>query len=341
MLLNALRTNLNLTLPILMTRLLGITSNVIAMILIARLGATALSASAIIMGIFSFCVLLVMAFSFSLCALIAEACGRNNENGVGATFGASLALNTVLALPFMFIFYNIGYLLTYLHQPPQVVALVSQYFNGMLFGYLPMIWASIFEQFFIGIGKPRYIMYLSVLGLVVMPLFSDLLIFGKYGFPALGMLGAGLAISITSVFSLVFLLLIVTLKKWHIRYNLLSLLNGVNFSNVIKLFRLGWPVALQYAGEFLAYIFITIMLGWLGVVALAAQQIILQFTSVIVMIPTSVSQATAVLVGQAYGKNDLTQIKYQVNVSLVVVSCIMLSIACVYLLIPETHLFLL
>ena len=342
MLLSAIKENITLTLPILLTRLLGITSNLIAMILIAKLGAEALSASALIMGIFSVCVLLVMSFSFSICAIVAEACGSDNHARVGTIITSSIFLNTLLAIPFMIFFYHISSILIWLNQPPQVAHLVGLYFHGLLIGYLPMIWASILEQFFIGISRPRHIVYLSVIGLLVMPAISALFMFGKFGFPALGMLGAGYAMSVMSVISLLYLITLIVLKKWHQKYSLFAFEKKLDVVLIKKLYQLGWPIALQFAGEFLAYTFITIMMGWLGVIALAAQQVILQFTTVIVMIPTSVSQAIAVLVGQANGRRDAKRVNYHVNIALAIVSILMGSIALIYLLIPETliHIYL-
>lgn len=336
MLLNAIKNNLKISMPILLTRLLGIASNLIAMLLIARLGPDALSASALVMGIFSVCVLLVMAFSFSVCALVASANGQQKNEDVGNVMISSFIFNSILAIPFILLFYNITPLLLLLHQPTQVAILTGQYFHGMLFGYLPMIWASILEQFFVGIGKPRYIVYLSIIGVFVMPLFSFAFIFGYGGFPAMGMLGAGYAVSATSLFSFIFLMILIFGKQWHSKYHLMNL--KIMTANLMfkKLYQLGWPIALQFGGEFLAYTLITVMMGWLGVIALAAQQIILQFTSVVAMVPTSVSQATAMLVGQAKGRADDQQIKYQVNISLMVVTSLMFVIAMIYLIMPTT-----
>ncbi len=342
MLFNTIKDNLKLSMPILLTRMLGITSNLIAMILIARLGSAALSASALIMGIFSVCVLLVISFSFSVCALVAMACGAQKNEDVGKVMMSSVILNSILAIPFMILFYNITPILLWLHQPTQVAILTGQYFHGLVFGYLPMIWASILEQFFVGVGKPRYIVYLSIVGVVIMPLISSILIFGHWGFSPMGMLGAGYAVSATSFFSVIFLLVLIVMKKWHKQYHLFSLRTKLEFELFKKLYQLGWPIALQFGGEFLAYTLMTVMMGWVGVIALAAQQVLLQFTSVVVMIPTSVSQATAVLVGQANGRHDAKQINDQVNVSVIVVTILMLLIGMVYITIPATltHLYL-
>ena len=333
---NAIKENLKLTLPILLTRLLGVTSNLIAMILIAKLGPEALSASALVMSIFSVCVLLVMAFSFSVCALIAGAYSSQNTKKIGAIIVSSLFLNTLLAIPFMVFFNYITPLLIWLHQPPRVAHLVGEYFQGMLIGYLPLLWASILEQVFVGVRKPRYIVYLSLISLFVMPALSALFIFGKWGFPALGMLGAGYAVSVMSIISLLYLFGICTLKQWHLKYYLFRLQDKWDVACIKKLYQLGWPIALQFSGEFLAYTLITLMMGWLGVIALAAQQVILQFTVVSVMIPTSVSQATAVLVGQASGRKDDKLIKYHVNIALMIVSILMGLVAFLYIGIPKT-----
>lgn len=335
MLFGILKENVKLTLPILLTRLLGITSNTIAMVIMAKLGTEVLSASALVMGIFSVCVLLVMSFSFTLCAIIAEACSSNHDEQVGAMISSSMLLNTLLALPFMVLFYYIARVLIWLGQPEEVACLVKLYFHGMLFGYLPLIWASILEQFFIGIGKPRYIILLSLISLLLMPVLTDIFMYGRFGLPALGMLGAGYAVSMMSIISLIFLIAIIMSYKWHRKYHLIGVRAKCDFVLIKKLYRLGWPIALQFSGEFLAYMFITVMMGWLGIIELAAQQIILQFTTVIVMIPTSVSQATAVLVGMARGRGDISLVKYHVNIGLGIVTTLMVLIALVYLIFPQ------
>lgn len=336
MLFNLIMENLKLTFPILMTRLLGMAGNIIAMVLMAKLGTDALSASALIMGIFSVCVLLVMSFSFSLCALVAEGVSSHNDDKIGNLIFSSLFLNTLLAIPFMVFFYYISPILVRLGQPQHIAYLVGLYFHGLILGYLPMIWASILEQVFVGFSQTRYLMKLSILSVVIMPLLSNIFMFGKLHLPALGMLGAGYAVSIMSIISFSYLLFVLIRNNWHKKYNLTTLRNKWDSHLIKKLYHLGWPIALQFSGEFLAYTFITIMMGWLGMIALAAQQIILQFTTIIVMIPTSLSQATAVLVAQANGRQDKKLIRYHVNIALGVIAVLMGFVAFIYLVIPET-----
>lgn len=334
MLLNTIKENLRFTLPILTSRLLGILSNLIAMMLIARLGVDALSASALIMGIFSLCVLLVMCFGFSVCALVAEADSKNDLFQVGQILTSALTLSTVLACPFIFFFLFIADILIFLHQPPHVAELVGLYFKALLLGYIPMIWASIFEQYFVGMGRAKIMVWVSLLNIVLMPALSYALIFGQLGLPKLEMFGAGLAASITALFILTFLGTLFVLQHAAIA-NKINFIK-INFICIKKISSLGWPIAIQFAGEFLAYTLLTIMMGWIGTIALAAQQIILQFTTIVVMIPTSVAQATAVLVGKSYGHNSNTiLIRHQVYGALLLVNILLLIVGLLYWLIPS------
>lgn len=334
MLLNDIKQNLRLTFPILLTRLLGIASNLIVMVIIARLGETALSASALVMSIFSVCILLVMAFGFSVCAVIAQANAHRQPQQVGDVVRSSLMLNTLLGIPFLAVFYFMTPLLNALHQPPEVSRLVGLYFYGLIPGYLTMLWAGVLEQFLIGISKPRYLVYLSILNIAIMPLTSYALVFGVGSLPAMGMLGAGYAVSLSAFASLFFLLGLIILKRWHVHYQLFSFAQATHHTMMKKLAQLGWPIALQFAGEFAAYTLMTLMMGWIGLIALAAQQILMQFVSVTVMIPTSVSQATAVLVGQARG-TEPARINACVNSAILIVLSMMIVIGIAYLVFPE------
>lgn len=325
-----------LALPILFTRLLSVSSNFFAMIMMAKLGTEALSASAFIMGIFSVCVLLVMSFSFPVCAVVAEASGNRNDSEIGKIITSSLILNTILTLPCMLIFFFISPILSSLHQPAPIAHLVSLYFQGMMWGYLPMIWSGVLEQLFIGLSKPKHMLYLSIISLILMPVLSMILMFGYIGFPKLGILGAGYAASITSIINLLYLIMIIIKKNWHTKYRLFYFKTQSRFIAMKKLSQLGWPVALQFTSELTAYLFITIMMGWVSVMALASHQIILQFTSMVVMIPMSISQATSVLVGFARGCKDEIRIKQYAHSALILVSIVMSLIACLYLLIPKS-----
>lgn len=328
MFMQAIKQNLSLSLPILCTRLIGVASNLIAMIFVARLGTTALSASALVSSIFSLCFLVVLAFSFPVCALIAVANGGQKPAAVGHILFASLVLNSALALPCLIFFWHIDHVLIFLHQSSAIATCVASYFHGLCFGYLPMIWAAIFEQFFIAIQRPRYLISLSIFSLALMPLLSQWLIFGGFGLSAHGMFGAGLAMSLTSLIGIVVIFSLILSQGLHERYHLFSA--RLEMQLIKKLYQLGWPIALQYGIEFTAYVVINVMTGWIGVIALAAQQMMMQFTSIIVMLPTSLAQATTALVAQALGKKDSltiqSHVKAAICLALASMGCIAVSL---------------
>lgn len=335
MLKNSMKELIQLSLPILLTRLLGMSSHFLMMIMIAHQGKMALSASALLMGISSITTLLILSFNFSICALIAEAIGKKNNEEVANIIFSSLILNTLLSLLCFIFFYYIPDFLLWMHQEKMMIDLTSSYFRGMMFGFIPMMWTNVLEQFLIGLNKPKYIMYLSLLNLLLAPLLTMIFMNGYFGMVPLGMLGAGYGISVVSFINLLYFICIIFRKQWHRKYHLLCGHVILKFSHIKKLFYLGWPIALQYIGELSAYFFMTIMMGWVSVDALAAQQIILQLMSIIIMIPMSISQAVSVRVAYAKGIQEQDQIYSQVDASLILVILLMGLVAGLYFLMPQ------
>lgn len=327
---DAIKANLQLSVPIIISRLLGIVSNVIAMMIIAKIGTDALSASALIMAVFSISILIVMSFGFVLSALIAEYTAKRAYPHVGETIISAAFLNALLALPFIVIFVKIEVILIFFGQPQEIAALVQQYLLGLLVGFIPMLWGNLLEQFFVAVGKIRVMMIASLLNLCMMPILCDALIFGKLGLPALSIFGAGLASTITAIIVLVYLIFTVLYYRFHDFYHIK--LNNYSIQQMSTVFILGWPIALQFISEFSAYTLLTLMMGWVGAYALAAQQIILQLTTVVIMIPNSVSQATTILVATV--KNNLEAIHKQTMAAITLVTLMMALIAILYVYFP-------
>lgn len=316
------KVNLTLTIPILLTRLLGIASNFIVMLFLARLGTAALSASAIIMSVFSISVVLVLAFTFSLPSVFAQA--TMTQLPLYPYIQHAWLLITLVGLPFALGYWYIDTFLLFLQQNSWVVKLVKDYFHVFLIGYFPLLWSAVLEQLYVGCNKAMYIVYLSLFNLILNTLCSHWLIFGGLGVMPLGMQGAGLAVSIAAWMNFIILLLLEKRLLTH----------AFNYQRQVmrQIIRLGFPLFIQYGGELLAYASMTIMMGWLSITALAAQQILIQLTAIIMMFPMSVGQATAILVSKATYQDEQTNI---IKVSLIIICCCMFVIGLGFVLCPN------
>lgn len=150
------------------------------------------------------------------------------------------------------------------------------------------------------------VMFALVSANLVNVLVNWLLIFGNWGFPALGVEGAGWATLLSRVYMFAVLLVFVVYKERVEPTGLLRAARGIDGPLIRLLLALGLPVALQLTAEYGVFAMATALIARIDTVSLAAHQIVLNVASVCFMVPLGVSSAGAVRVGQAVGSKDAT-----------------------------------
>jgi MATE family multidrug resistance protein len=173
------------------------------------------------------------------------------------------------------------------------------YLRAVSWGTLPLMLYASFRRFLQSQDVVRPVMFALVSANVVNILLNWVLIFGKFGVPALGAAGAGYATSVARVYMVAVLLW--TTVQGH-GWEVWTVWPG--WERVRDVFRLGLPVGGQISFEVAVFALVTTMLGALGPVALGGHQIALNVVSVTYMIPLGISSAVAVRVGQAVGRRD-------------------------------------
>jgi MATE family multidrug resistance protein len=155
-----------------------------------------------------------------------------------------------------------------------------------------------------GIGYTRPIMYTSLFALVCNVFLNYVLMFGRFGAPALGAVGCGVASAITMW--LIFLMLGAYMIV-HPRYRPLRIfVRFVPLRTAVlrELFALGWPISITITAEAGLFSAVSILMGTRGADITAAHQIALNFASTLFMIPLALSSATTIRIGHALGAND-------------------------------------
>ena len=140
------------------------------------------------------------------------------------------------------------------------------------------------------------------------------LVYGKFGFPVLGPLGAGIATALARVFMLGML---VAFAWPHVRPWLRWSRESLRMGPIGRILRIGLPIAAQYEFEFAIFAAIALIMGRMGPVAGAAHQVALNIASFTFMVPLGVSIAGSVLVGQAVGAGDLAMARRSALAALV------------------------
>ncbi|MFC1734863.1 MATE family efflux transporter [Candidatus Hydrogenedentota bacterium] len=208
---------------------------------------------------------------------------------IGGAFLAGLA-------PFARIFFDL------VGHEPSIRELEISYFQITALGSAPAIAGSALSAFYSGRGKTWPIMWISVLSTGVNILLDYVMIFGKWGFPAMGVRGAAIATVIASAAAVTAYLIIMGRKKYDQEFQTLS---GWRFDKPLfmRLMKFGMPSGFQFFVDVAGFAFFILLMGRLGTNALAATNIAFNINTLAFMPMMGLGIAVSVLVGQYLGKD--------------------------------------
>ena len=285
-------------------------------VMLGRLGKTALASAAIGNTVFYFAWLIGAGPVSALAPMIAQALGAQGS-GAGANAVsevrriARMGLWAILALgaPLMTFLLFARPILVALHQDPVLAAgagtLVSMLAIGLPFslGYQAL------RNISTALGHPRPALWVMAATICFNALGDYALIFGHFGAPKLGILGAGLATSSSYIFSALSMAVIVRLTPDLHRYRILHRFGRASWRKFAELFRLGMPIGLTMMFEAMMFNSMTLVMGTFGATALAAHQIALNVASITFMGPLGIGMAATVRVGLAAGAEDYVGVR--------------------------------
>lgn len=279
-------------------------------LMVGRLGPENLGAASISNSIFFVVMLLGMGLSFALTPIASAAVGAGkSETSVnvlrqGLIIGVPFAL---LTAGFLYVFSDYVYLL---NQPPEVTALTSSYLKILAYSAVPFMIFQIYRQYIEGLGFTRPGMTIIWIALGVNILGNYVMIYGHFGFPKLGLDGAGWATFISRLAMMVMIILFYdTAKRFKNNSPLFSSFKP-DLTVIRNIIKVGIPSGFQYIFEGGAFLFGAIMVGWLGTIPLAAHQIALNLASMTYLAATGISTAAAIRIGFFYGQHDHEQIRF-------------------------------
>ena len=275
-------------------------------VMAGRLGAEALAAVAIggsvwLIG-FSFSLGLLMAIS----PIVARHFGAGQYDLIGRYVRQGVYLAFVLGLPLIVAAqYAVEPLLTWIGIDAEFRGLTVGYVKAIMFG-APGIFIFLVLRFTTeGLGHTRPIMFTSVIALSCNVFLNYVLMFGKFGAPALGVVGCGIASAISMWLVAGALALYMVLSPFYRRFDLFSRVAPLRMSVLREMIVLGVPIAITITAEAGLFGAVSILMGTRGVEITAAHQIAINFASTMFMIPVALSSASTIRVGQLLGAGNL------------------------------------
>lgn len=319
------KNNLKLALPIIIANIGQATVAIIDNIMVGQLGATELAAAALASVIITNVMVIGMGIAMSLTPLTGELYATKDYRKAAGLFQNSLILNSLIGALISLILYFSTPILSMIGQPDNVIAMCENYFKIVAISIFPFMIFLSFKQFMEGIGNTKISMTITIVSNLMNIVLNYVLIYGKFGAPAMGIDGAAVATLISRIFMpIAFFVYLNSHNSMHRYFNFFSGKN-MRLQSHKLLLTVGLPISAQMGMEIFALSSTAIMMGWLSTEALAANQILLSVMSLMFMVICGISGAVTILVSHEYGKADTTSIrrytKAGVQMSTVFMAC--------------------
>ncbi len=286
----------------------GMSSQMIVSIIdtamVGRLGNSAIALAAMGLGVLATWTL--TSFFSSLATgthiLTARRYGEGKYAAVGTVLNNSLVLSFILGITFGILGWFFSYDFIQIFSSDENVAnAAGEYMKYRAIG-LPFFLLSVsYRGFFYGIGHTKIFMFSAIVSYIFNIIFNYLLIFGSFGFPAMGLAGAGLAASIGMFLGLLFFIFVTFLPSYRKRYKYYDFIY-IGLKHIKSIIRISLPVSFQNVLILLGFLLFVAIAGIFGTIEQAATQVVITSLFLSFMPCFGFGIATQTLVGNSLGE---------------------------------------
>ena len=299
-----LRAMIALALPVVLSELGWVAQGVVDNIMVGRLGPVAIGAVALGNAVYYIPSLFGIGLLLGLDTLVSQAYGRRDYDACHRWMAQGVYLALIITPPLMLLTAVTSWNFTRFGVIPEVAVLSSGYLGIMNWGTLPLLLYGGTRRYLQGVGQVKVITLTYVLANLLNWGGNWVLIYGKLGFPALGVNGSALSTCISRVGMAVAMIAFAWRYERKRGHPLFAHWAGPHIGELKKLVRIGAPAAGQIVLEVGAWNLSTFAAGYLTPVALATHTIALNYASITYMVPLGIGAAAAVSVGHAIGAGD-------------------------------------
>jgi MATE family multidrug resistance protein len=324
-----------LAIPVVLSELGWTAQGIVDTIMVGRLGPAAIGAVALGNAVYFTPVLFCFGLLLGLDTLVSQAYGRGDHDDCHRWLAQGIYLACILTVPLMLLLFGASYGFAPFGIHPEVAIPAASYLRVLTWGTLPLVFYGTTRRYLQGVGQARVVTVTIVAGNLLNWFANWVLIYGKLGFPALGVNGSALS----TVISRIFIALALIGAAWRYErqrgHPLFRNWAGPSLERLRELARLGLPAAGQVLGEVGAWNLVTLFASKLTTVELAAHTIVFNYASLSYMMPLGISAAAAVSVGHAVGAGDGGRAQRAGWLALELGTASMLMAAVIYMGIPR------
>ncbi|MEM1178000.1 MAG: MATE family efflux transporter [Acidobacteriota bacterium] len=243
-----------------------------------------------------------MGFLMALDPLISQAFGADDQVRLGRHLQRGLVVAVILSAVLSVVMWDLRWLMHALGQDASIIDDTAAYIRAAVPGVVAFLLFTVLRQTLQAMSQTRQALVAIVVANAVNVVANYSLIFGHWGAPKMGVVGSGLATSLSRWT----MALLIAWAGWPILGRYLKDLRRAIFHPTTygPLVRLGIPIGFQVSLEMWLFTAVALLMGNLGARELAAHQIALNLAALSFMVPLGIAGAAATRVGNAIGRGD-------------------------------------
>ena len=293
--------NLKVALPVMITQAGQVVVQLADNIMVGHVGTAELAGVSFANAIFLIGFITLIGFSQGLTPLVGESFAKGEHKKASHLLRNSLMLNLCTYSAIGLLLMAVGFFMPHMGQDPQVIPFAQPYYFITVASLIPTSFFFTSRFFAEGIGDTRHAMWITVTSNLLNIFLNWVLIFGHFGLPALGVMGAALATLIARIFCAVAFIRVIFHSGTFSSYAQMALKEKVDKQTLISIARLSLPIAFSSMLESTAFSFAAIMVGWMGKVELAAHQIANSLGQLSFMVACGIGAAATIRVSHQFG----------------------------------------
>jgi len=324
--------NLALAIPVIFSQIGQVSVNLADNMMVGHVGTAELAAASFGINVFHIGMLFGLGITMGLTPLVGQSYSSNNKSNLGAWLKNGVLIYFLAALVICGLMSSVTLFMDQMGQNEEVVQLAIPYYLIQVASLIPLMLFFSFKQFFEGIGNTKIAMAITILCNLLNIGLNYLLIYGKLGFPELGLNGAGYATLISRLMMPIAFVIII-LKKPKFRIYISEAFHAtIDRLKIKRILSIGLPIGSQMIIEITAFSLGAIMLGWISKEAQAGHQVAISLAAMTYMISFGLASGTTIRVSHALGEGDKKELKHAIFASLHLVIAFMTTMGLLFVL---------
>ena len=292
--------------PLILTNVAQALINATDVVLLGWAGARTLAAGTLGVNIYFAFLIFGMGLVTAAAPMLSREIGAraHSVRDVRRTVRQTMWAATAIAVPVWIVLWNSAAILIAIGQDPGLAEDAQTFVRALQWGLLPYLYFLVLRSFVSALERPLWSLVVGLGAVLFNGVINYGLIFGHFGLPKLGLLGAGIGSAAANFLMFLGMALVVTWHPCFRRYRLFGRFWRPDRERFAAVWRLGLPIAITLGLEITVFNAAVFLMGLIGTEAIAAHAIAIQIAALSFMVPMGLAQAVTVRVGLAYGRRD-------------------------------------